>query len=370
MTWATTYLAKNWDRLRLDGFGSPADLVPVLVTPRFQTSAHVVHLLLSRRTASPRLVIKAARNGSDAHGALATEAANLRALQDARPGGFSSVPRLLAFEVYEGTALLLETAVDGRVLKPSEVRRRPDRYAQMLWRWVTELHAATIRESSAGSRNCDESWGEPLERMAREHPLSAGDMALIERTRELLDPLRRAGVPWVFEHGDLSAPNILIGRDAALSVVDWELARPMGLPGHDLFLGLAFVAFARDEATDQRRDPAAFARAFFGGQAWAWPYVERYANALNLDPALLPRLFVACWSRYVAHRAERLRVWEGETVSAEDRWERVKCNRYFTLWEQAVARHAELPARLTFRPSVALAGASRAAVAGEAPCLR
>lgn len=335
MNTAMSFLSANWDRLALHEFGVPADLASVLITPRFQTSAHVVFLLLDRESSEPRLVIKVARQGTGKDSALAREAANLHAVQALRPGGFDSIPRLIAFEAYAGTQLLLETALPGRVLRPSDARRRPNECAQALLDWVTALHLASAHRSIRPSVG-GEPWSDPLDRLVRDNSLSAEDAALVARTRELLDPLRRKPWPVVFEHGDLSAPNILVTELGALNVVDWELANPAGLPAQDLFFSLAFLAFARSRATGPRQYVDAFARAFFGPSAWTRPYIERYADCLHLDRDLLPSLFVACWSSYVARRVDRLTHSAVNSGTPDERWMSVKRNHYFALWSHAV----------------------------------
>jgi aminoglycoside phosphotransferase (APT) family kinase protein len=367
MSWAAAFLAKNRHRLDLGGVGPPSDLVPVLITPRFQTSAHVVHLILDRRSAKPVLVMKAGRRGAAGMEVLVREAANLRAARAAWPGAGSSIPRPIALEEFEGIPFLLETAVEGCVLKPSDVMRQPDRHAGALVRWITEFHTATARPP--GSRGGTEHWTDAIERMAREHPLSARDAALISRTHDVTRPLLRSSIPLVFEHGDFSAPNILLSDTGRLGVVDWELASPAGLPGQDLFFALAFVAFARADATNQRQDSAAFASAFLGSSAWAWPLVDEYAESLGLDPSILPSLFVACWSLYVARRAERLRLSDGDATSAGERWVKVKANRYFGLWDQAVTRFGELASRRSSAASMSTCRIELQQLTGEAPCL-
>ena len=92
---------------------------------------------------------------------------------------------------------------------------------------------------------------------------------LVERTLEALAPLRDAGLPLVLEHGDTSHPNLLLRRFGDLAVVDWELADPDGLPGHDLAFFLVYAAGAarrREEAETARR----LHDAFFGSEPWAW----------------------------------------------------------------------------------------------------
>lgn len=362
MNTAMAFLTQNWDRLALHKFGTPADLASVLLTPRFQTSAHVVFLILDRKSAKPVLVIKAARRRSGVDCPLAREASNLRAVHASRPGGFDSIPRLITFEEYADTPILLETAVSGHVLTSSEVRRRPAACAQAVVDWVTTLHTASSQWNTRAMISAREHWSEPLERMARTHPLTAQDAELVARTWALTTPLREESFPVVFEHGDLSAPNILITGAGTLNIVDWELATAAGLPGQDLFFSLAFLAFARERASSEPQYVDAFARAFLGPRAWAWPYIERYAESLDLDRELLPALFVACWSAYVARRTERLALSAVTSESPDERWTRIKRNHYFAIWSHAVRNIADvaLSARRSIAPLADVNGTHRA----------
>ena len=90
-------------------------------------------------------------------------------------------------------------------------------------------------------------------------------------------------LPLIFEHGDVSHPNLLMTADEQLTVLDWERYERSGLPGHDLVFFLQYVAEARSSAVD--RDPAqlaAFDAAFVGEAAWARPYLLRYAAELGV----------------------------------------------------------------------------------------
>jgi aminoglycoside phosphotransferase (APT) family kinase protein len=167
-------------------------------------------------------------------------------------------------------------------------------------------------------------------------PLSDEEKCLLDQTRELIAPLRDADVTAVFEHGDLSAPNILMTGPDGLGVVDWELAEPQGLPAVDLFFFLTFIAFAQRRARKHTDYLVAFHEAFFGPQAWARPYFMHYAMRLQLPSEVLKPLFIACWSQYVTNivmRLHDLSAWEGleeETVT----W--LRTNRYYTLWRHTV----------------------------------
>ena len=336
MNVAAAALARHADRPELRRVGAPDRLSWVALTPRFRASAHVVLLALADGHDDPVLVAKVARlpGRSDT---LDREAANLHAAQAARPGGFDSIPRVVCVDLVAGTHLLLETGVPGRVLDGAAVRRRPQACAEALLTWVVELHAATAAHGDDPRAAYERLVAEPLRRLARALPGYREAAALVDRTLELTRPLRELALPLVLEHGDLSAPNVLRSRRGAVGVVDWELAVPDGLPAQDLFFSLAYLAFARSRARRPADHLAAFEAAFVGPRAWARPYVVRHAEATALPREALRPLFVACWARYVARRADRL-LDDGAEALPDETAAWLTRDRYFALWRHAVAR--------------------------------
>ena len=179
----------------------------------------------------------------------------------------------------------------------------------------------------------------PLAELGRALPSKYS--TLIDRTRELTGSLQEQNFPLVFEHGDLSAPNILVSEAGELGVVDWELARPRGLPGQDLFFALSYIASARCGAAGPEQFLKACHSAFFGPHAWTRPFVDRYARSLALPNEVLKSLFVACWFRYVATFVQRLGE-SGAQLSARRTAERLENDRYFRLWSHVVQHWNEL----------------------------
>jgi hypothetical protein len=147
---------------------------------------------------------------------------------------------------------------------------------------------------------------EPLQALADLVPLGGETARLCARTHAVLGPLRDAALPAVFEHGDLSDPNLFIGEDGALQVIDWERATTAGVPGHDLVFFLQFVAEAARGATTRPEQLAAFDEAFTGPGAWTRPVLLDHLAARGVDPELLPLVVVATWARTAATLVPRL----------------------------------------------------------------
>jgi len=166
---------------------------------------------------------------------------------------------------------------------------------------------------------------------------------MLERTHEIVQPLATQVLPRVFEHGDLSSPNILLDAEGRVGVVDWELADATGLPATDVFFFLTYVAFARVDAAHSGRHAEAFAEAFFGSPAWARPYVLDYAKAVGLSARSLRPLFLLTWVRYASSLVARLHA-EGPADHQNQgellQW--LTNNRFFVLWKFALEHWKEL----------------------------
>ena len=336
MNMILTYLDDNWDRLQLEQYSPTRRLSTVMITPRFRASSHVVYLLLPHGQAEPVMVAKVPRLAGPST-SVRREVANLRAVQASRPEGFSSIPRVIVFEEHASRQFLLETALAGRPMDPPAVRSDADRCCQAMLDWLGTLQVAT-KQTAQG----DNDWYEnlvagPMRRFRNLLPLSQEEREWLAITEELVSPLEEADLPLVFEHGDLSHPNVMWMHDGQPGVVDWELAAARGLPGFDLFFFLSYVAFARHKAHSSGAYLPAFRDAFFGEAAWAIPYIRSYGERLQLPVGSSVALFVLTWLRYAASLLGRLdeAPQSSGSISAETAvW--LRENRYYEMWRYAV----------------------------------
>jgi aminoglycoside phosphotransferase (APT) family kinase protein len=329
------FLHQHRERLGLDRHSSSRRLSFVVLTPRFRNSSHLIFLVVPAGGSEPVLVAKVARlpaPSSKSEG----EAQRLRAIQSCAPGGFPSIPRLVAFEALGSHPMLLETALRGRAMDRSTVRADAPRCCEAALAWLIEVQGATRMAAGRAPGEIERLLEADLQRA---EALLPGERKLIERTRQVVAPLARASLPLVLEHGDLSHPNLLVDAQGGLGVLDWEMAELRGLPATDLFFFLGYVAIARQQARTAAQICEVLDRAFWGGDRWARAYVGRYAEALGLPAAALTPLFVACWMRQVTGLAQRL----GE-VGTEPRdahagiGERVRRDWRFAAWQRAMDR--------------------------------
>jgi aminoglycoside phosphotransferase (APT) family kinase protein len=271
----------------------------LLVTPWFEASRHVLCLYMDRRGVLTA-VAKMPRRPGDID-AIRHEAEVLRTL--ARTGALSGhLPVVLGLST-TATPFLLETALHGTPADPGTVRARGDGILQAGLDFLARLPATgeTARDDAWFTRLIEK----PLFDVAVRVALPSMP-ALVEETLARLEPLRHRSLPLVAEHGDLSHPNLLLDDGAQLGAVDWERSTLRGLPGHDLFFLLQYVAEARHDTFERVGQLDAFDAAFVGPTAWARPWVQRYAAGLSLSAEILPALLLATWARSSAGLVTRI----------------------------------------------------------------
>ncbi len=342
MNVVSNFLAKNWYRFGLERFGPISKTSCVIATPRFRASKHVIFFVLAGSSPQPILVAKVPRLFGEKEG-LDREAANLKEVQLTKNGGFGSIPRVIAYEEFADTQILVETALAGQKMSSSLVQRKPKDCIEAVNKWLVEFHLATAEPSDNNQNWFDRLITHPHEELMATAALSQDELQLIEQTQEFTSVLRNQDIPLVFEHRDLGHPNILLGKNGDVGVVDWELGEPKSLPGVDLIFFLTLIGFARRGATTNADYLQTFREAFFGRSPWAGPYVRSYAEKLNLSPEAIKPLFILCWSRYVANIVSRLKeVDRSKEVLEEETLAWLRTNRYYALWWYAVNHQDEI----------------------------
>jgi len=342
MNLVLNFLLQNWQRLGMQSFGEPAGLTAVVATPRFQASAHLIFFVLTAGNPKPILVVKVPRLPGDT-GRLDREAENLRAVHAVRPGGFDSIPKVMAYEDYLDNRLLVETALAFPTMRPSVVRHQPEVCVEALFKWLLDLHMASARPNSENDNWFQRLAQQPLIELENWLPVTSSEKSLFDRTRESAAMLTDSALPLVVEHGDLSSPNILIDEQNQIGVVDWELAEPAGVPVVDLIFFLTYVAFSRRNACKTAEYLSAFTEAFFGQKAWAVPHLLRYCEAMQISPAALRPLFLLCWAGYVAGLVQRLKQHEDpDQKLSTDQVNWLRSNRFYILWKFSIAHVSDL----------------------------
>lgn len=342
-------LTEQYDELGLADVGLPRRMETVLLTPRFVTSRHLVALVSRPGDSRPLVVAKIPRRPGDNEG-VHHEASTLRRLTALAGAPVPGVPLLLGtVDVGEHT-LLVETAVQGTAVDPPRVRLDRDRVVRAGAAFVSQL--PVVRAADDNRDWYSAALVEPLQALADLVPLGGETALLCARTHAVLQPLREVALPAVFEHGDLSDPNLFVGPDGALQVIDWERASASGVPAHDLVFFLQFVAEAARTATERPAQLAAFDDSFVGPGAWTRPVLLEHLEARGVDPDLLPLLTLATWARASATLVSRL-VPDSDLAgsvqtapSPEALATAVLQDRDFALWRHALTRVEERAPRV------------------------
>lgn len=282
----------------LDYGGLAVPTHAVLLTPRFPASRHLI-FLLADETGSLRFVAKVPRLASQNDG-LEREMKNLALLADSLLAEEARIPTVVGMSESGQRRVLVLTVVAGEPLDPFVVRRNPGAAVALVVDWLDQMPSARGDDSSRFERLLVG----PLTRFA-ERAAADAEKAMVDSTLDILEPLRDARLETVFEHGDLSHPNLLVMSDHRLGVVDWELSEQSGYPVNDLGLFLASASFALERAWTPDRQRAAYQRAFEDG-GWAIRAAEGYVARRDIALEHLSRLLLACWARYVANTFERL----------------------------------------------------------------
>ena len=331
-----SYLSENWDCLKLNRLGQPDKLTSVILTPRFRASAHLIFFIFTEKQDNPVLVAKVPRISGD-NTRILLEAENLRQVQSLRDEGFSSIPRLVANDEWGESRLLIATALPGQPMRPAVVRERRTDCINTVLSWLLEVQLASRQSCRYEPDWYNRLAEQPVNYLASMFEESSSESRLLDKLRDLMKPLQHTDLPLVFEHGDLGSPNILIGRNAEISVVDWELSDTKGFPAGDLFFFLTYVAFATTKARSLKDYMAAFDRAFFGKEAWAVPYLHEYSDAIDLPIEALRPLFMLYWGRHLARLASRLDYGDGRAAGlGEETKKWLESNRYYALWKYAM----------------------------------
>ncbi len=314
-----------------DGLPIPvASPPPLLLTPRFRASRHVVALVPDPDGQGVELVVKIARL-RDRGEVAAREAGALERLAERRGAVRSSAaPRLLARGAPWGLPTIVETAVDGQPLDPAAIRRDPDGATDAVVAWLSELAGSDAPPTHASERLARLLDG-PLAAFERAIDPQPDERRLVEATLAAAATLRSALLPVVLEHGDASHPNLFRLADGSVGAVDWELGEPDGLPLHDLTTFLAYAAAARAGARTPVAQGAAIATALADPDGWAAAAARDLAARIGLDAGWIRPLMLVSLARASVGLIERLHDGAATRVAPET-LEWLRGHRYVAAW--------------------------------------
>lgn len=335
MNFIDSVLREHYAEWDLAAFGLGPRWDTVMITPQFTTSRHVVGLVFAGGSRQAALVVKVPRCPGDNEG-VQREAEMLRELTNLSGGRVGGIPHTVATLEMGDHTVLVETALTGAPLDPQRVAGDLAGAVSLGMDFVAALPC-----TRPGPDNGD--WygrtvERPLEALAALLPGEAEVSALVRRTHERLGPLRNSTLPAVFEHADLSHPNLLVRADGGLQVMDWERSSLYGVPGHDLVFFLQYLGESSDMAFSRVAQLAAFDKAF-GPGGWALEPLREHLLFRDIDPALLPLLVIATWARSAATLAFRLASEDVPSPGSAKLRAAILDDRDFWLWRHVVTSY-------------------------------
>lgn len=203
-----------------------------------------------------------------------------------RLNGELSAPRLLGYQIDTGAAM--QEYLPGRL---GSRRLKPD-YLKLMIALARPEETVTLRARAAVVRNRlrqQESWSElQATRDAKAATRDPKDM--VARGLTLMEDDTQ--IPAALVHGDFVPWNIRDRADGSCSLIDWESAEWTGMPLHDLchFFYMQNRVFSPREL---------FYPKLVSEGSW-----RGYCSALEIPPALLPRLAAAFLLDTLAQRLE------------------------------------------------------------------
>lgn len=277
------------------GLGVPANADWHLVCGQGDELSRGAFVLFPSRARRPEWVLKFSR----ASGYTDPFERDERGLGLAASAGGSTAahaPRLLGRAVVLDHHISLETAAPGgrvsALLRSAVSRRRKERIVDAVADWVLRVG----RETGGGVGSA----AAEVERLARDLVPSWHAYGV---QPSLLDGLER--LSGVLQHNDLGSWNIVADDRGRFTVLDWESARPSGLPLWDL---LYFLADALTLLDGTAGDPGGFTRLFRGEapsstRLFAW--TRRAVESLAIPPSAVGAIATTCWLHHGLSRLAR-----------------------------------------------------------------
>lgn len=209
------------------------------------------------------------------------------------------VPRLIEFVDEWGQTYVFETGVSGRPLSQL-LASRPGDLSEVVYKlstWLEAWHQNSVQRSPLTSAECEEMILGPARALAEGLHFGPEYLAWLE---DACSRLVGSEVPWVNTHNDLTMANVLRDQEGRFYVVDWEVARPRGLPMADFWYSVCDAATAfgpHDRAT-------MFNHCFLKGgtfSALVAPHDHRLREIVGGPPEWLELCFHACWLQHAVN---------------------------------------------------------------------
>ncbi len=236
-------------------------------------------------------------------GALRNEAHILDELGPGARSAGAQVPSVIRYSEIEGGCSLLLSCLPAR---PASMllRERPGAVAEVISDvsgWLNRWHAATARELELTPARSEQLILGPARLVA---PHLESGAAYLDWLTNACGRIGGHEVPFVCAHNDLTMSNILVDDQGRIGVVDWEEARPDGLPLADFWYSACDAVLSA-----RHRDRlSAFVECFptnTDRDALIWPYERDLRSAVDGPPEWVDLCFHACWMQHAANEQAR-----------------------------------------------------------------
>jgi thiamine kinase-like enzyme len=239
---------------------------------------------------------------------------------------------VLFAESQHGSFALGETAIEGVPLYTRLHRGNARAFAYQATDWLCNLILPSASSPPALS------WQDLIRPLIEEFETTFGsalDSALLDKSRSILE--QASDVSFAYEHRDFSPWNVVVRPDGTLGVLDWEGARPVGLPVQDLAYFLAHLGFFLDGAYSSRRFRQSY-RASLDPTTLTGSLrvqcMERYRRRVGLHDAIMQPLNLLVWLIHARSEYQRLVADLGVSPPAH----RLRTALFVSLWEEELGR--------------------------------
>ncbi len=190
----------------------------------------------------------------------------------------------------------LERQCAGNAASSLRGRRALDRLYRSIEAFLVKFAATGDQAQPLSESAYDEHCGSYIEVVAAYAPEAAGELKVMGR--KLAAAMVGRTVPLVRVHGDFNPGNVLCDDQGSITgIIDWDACQSRGLPVQDLlhFL-LRATSKLRSRQLGESIVGAVAGHQFSAGQQ---ALVQRYCDALGIDPELKKPLFIIYWLRHI-----------------------------------------------------------------------
>ena len=202
-----------------------------------------------------------------------------------------SIPKILYYDNWEGTKILIETVISGSSIK-KELADNLEKVLFDITDWLIEFQL----ETSSGIL-CNDIWYknrilEPLCSIKEKAKLfSPGLAGNIDILLNKLQSLNYDSLPLYYAHNDFRMSNLFFNVEGSISVADWEFSNSQEFPLGDLLFVFADI-IAQNEQISYRKAVNRLINGTNSLNNVIRRAIQHYCKRLNIHESILPDLFL------------------------------------------------------------------------------